>query len=311
MLRAFVTTAAFTDATVTTDTLELHSYPRRAVDVLVPGNTTVQDLPGARRAVARRGAAERARWTTAPSASATASSATPTARPASSAPGPDRCCASRATPPSASPARGAPGRRSTAIPLPRGPRSRCGRARPSRSGNCTRPGLRGYLLVRGGFDTGLVLGSASTFTLGGFGGHGGRELRTGDVLHLGLTPTGDAPEPALAGADPAWLPELTHEWEFARGRRPPRRPPTSSPRRAWARSTPPSGRCTTTRRARACAWSARRSSGPAPTAAKRGCTRRTCTTRRTRWARSTSPATCRSSSGPTGRASAASPARSP
>ena len=32
------------------------------------------------------------------------------------------------------------------------------------------PGLRTYLLVRGGFDPGLVLGSAATFTLGGFGG---------------------------------------------------------------------------------------------------------------------------------------------
>lgn len=28
------------------------------------------------------------------------------------------------------------------------------------------------------------LGSKSTFTLGQFGGHGGRALRAGDVLHL-------------------------------------------------------------------------------------------------------------------------------
>src|SRR5207302_11316930 len=57
------------------------------------------------------------------------------------------------------------------------------------------PGLRTYVLVRGGFDPGTVLGSASTFTLGGFGGHGGRELRTGDVLHLGRDDA-DALEPA-------------------------------------------------------------------------------------------------------------------
>jgi len=43
-------------------------------------------------------------------------------------------------------------------------------------------GMRAYLLVEGGLDMPLVLGSASTFTLGGFGGHGGRALRTGDVL---------------------------------------------------------------------------------------------------------------------------------
>ena len=46
------------------------------------------------------------------------------------------------------------------------------------------PGLRTYVLVRGGFDVPAYLGSAATFTLGGFGGHGGRALQTGDVLHL-------------------------------------------------------------------------------------------------------------------------------
>ena len=46
-------------------------------------------------------------------------------------------------------------------------------------------GARAYLAVRGGFDVPEYLGSRSTFTLGGFGGHGGRALRTGDVLRLG------------------------------------------------------------------------------------------------------------------------------
>ncbi|MGO4546961.1 urea carboxylase [Paenibacillus sp. 2TAB23] len=45
-------------------------------------------------------------------------------------------------------------------------------------------GLRTYLLVAGGFDMPLILGSSSTFTLGGFGGHGGRALRSGDVLGI-------------------------------------------------------------------------------------------------------------------------------
>jgi urea carboxylase len=47
------------------------------------------------------------------------------------------------------------------------------------------PGLRAYLAVRGGLDVPEYLGSASTFTLGRFGGHGGRALQAGDVLRAG------------------------------------------------------------------------------------------------------------------------------
>ncbi|WP_460369729.1 5-oxoprolinase/urea amidolyase family protein, partial [Actinocorallia lasiicapitis] len=43
-------------------------------------------------------------------------------------------------------------------------------------------GLRTYLLFSGGLDIPDFLGSASTFTLGGFGGHAGRSLRPGDTL---------------------------------------------------------------------------------------------------------------------------------
>jgi len=45
-------------------------------------------------------------------------------------------------------------------------------------------GARAYLCVRGGLDVASYLGSRSTFTLGQFGGHGGRALRAGDILHL-------------------------------------------------------------------------------------------------------------------------------
>ncbi|MAX32583.1 MAG: urea carboxylase [Halomonadaceae bacterium] len=45
-------------------------------------------------------------------------------------------------------------------------------------------GARAYLLVRGGIDCPRYLGSRSTFTLGQFGGHGGRALRSGDMLEL-------------------------------------------------------------------------------------------------------------------------------
>jgi urea carboxylase len=48
-------------------------------------------------------------------------------------------------------------------------------------------GCRAYLAVLGGFDVPVYLGSRSTFVLGGFGGHGGRALRHGDVLHVGAT----------------------------------------------------------------------------------------------------------------------------
>jgi len=45
-------------------------------------------------------------------------------------------------------------------------------------------GFRTYLAVRGGFDVPEYLGSRSTFTLGQFGGHAGRTLVPGDVLHI-------------------------------------------------------------------------------------------------------------------------------
>ncbi|MGF0239366.1 urea carboxylase [Rhodococcus sp. IEGM1300] len=45
-------------------------------------------------------------------------------------------------------------------------------------------GARSYLSLRGGVQVPDYLGSKSTFTLGQFGGHGGRALRSGDVLHV-------------------------------------------------------------------------------------------------------------------------------
>ncbi|MBT8768489.1 urea carboxylase [Metapseudomonas boanensis] len=45
-------------------------------------------------------------------------------------------------------------------------------------------GARSYLCLRGSVQLPDYLGSKSTFTLGQFGGHGGRALRAGDVLHL-------------------------------------------------------------------------------------------------------------------------------
>jgi urea carboxylase len=47
------------------------------------------------------------------------------------------------------------------------------------------PGMRGYVAIQGGLDVPRVLGSRSTFILGGFGGHDGRPLEAGDRIPLG------------------------------------------------------------------------------------------------------------------------------
>ncbi|HQS98676.1 MAG TPA: urea carboxylase [Thiobacillus sp.] len=69
-------------------------------------------------------------------------------------------------------------------------------------------GCRAYLAVRGGFDVPDYLGSQSTFTLGQFGGHAGRTLRVGDVLHV--TPA-SAAGPSLPAA---CVPAYTHAWDI-------------------------------------------------------------------------------------------------
>ena len=75
-------------------------------------------------------------------------------------------------------------------------------------------GLRSYLLVAGGLDVPDFLGSASTFTLGRFGGHGGRTLRAGDVLRpTEVASSGGAAGPVPVGAVPVGeRPEFTRSW---------------------------------------------------------------------------------------------------
>ena len=67
-------------------------------------------------------------------------------------------------------------------------------------------GVRGYLAVAGGIDVPEYLGSRSTFTLGGFGGHAGRALQVGDVLPVGKTL---APVPVSSVEAPVWSNEWT------------------------------------------------------------------------------------------------------
>jgi urea carboxylase len=51
-------------------------------------------------------------------------------------------------------------------------------------GRIKQQGARSYLAVSGGIQCPEYLGSRSTFTLGQFGGHNGRALRSGDVLRI-------------------------------------------------------------------------------------------------------------------------------
>jgi len=77
-------------------------------------------------------------------------------------------------------------------------------------GRLTGAGMRGYILIAGGLDVPLYLGSRSAFTLGEFGGHAGRAVMTGDTLHLGRTgDPGSAETGVLAASD---HPPITREW---------------------------------------------------------------------------------------------------
>lgn len=76
-------------------------------------------------------------------------------------------------------------------------------------GKISGPGNRTYLTLRGGFAAPEYLGSTATFALGGFGGHAVGNLRTGDVLRIGLGEAG--PIQALPAGD---IPPLTNDWEI-------------------------------------------------------------------------------------------------
>ena len=71
-------------------------------------------------------------------------------------------------------------------------------------------GCRAYLAVAGGFEVPEYLGSRATFTLGRFGGHGGRALIQGDVLHLGPA----AAAPSIRPIPETLRPAITHDWEL-------------------------------------------------------------------------------------------------
>ncbi|ASR56390.1 urea carboxylase [Cellulomonas sp. PSBB021] len=73
-------------------------------------------------------------------------------------------------------------------------------------------GLRTYVLLAGGLDVPRYLGSASTFTLGGFGGTTGRALVVGDVLRPATLAD---PSPDRAPVPAELRPRFTHAWRLA------------------------------------------------------------------------------------------------
>ncbi|MEV6066694.1 urea carboxylase [Nocardia sp. NPDC052001] len=79
-------------------------------------------------------------------------------------------------------------------------------------------GLRTYLAIRGGIDAPLYHGSASTFTLGGFGGVTGKAVADGDVLGIaaGQADTTNVPGPVPLEQRPLF----THDWQLAVGEGP-------------------------------------------------------------------------------------------
>ena len=74
-------------------------------------------------------------------------------------------------------------------------------------GNCSGKGTRAYFAIAGGINVPDYLGSKATFTLGQFGGHGGRALLTGDVLHIGKLETGES----MTVAEP---PKISNHWDI-------------------------------------------------------------------------------------------------
>ena len=71
-------------------------------------------------------------------------------------------------------------------------------------------GARAYMCIRGGIQCPDYLGSKSTFTLGQFGGHAGRAIRAGDVLHFNRL----AVAVENVKLDESLKPSIGNDWEL-------------------------------------------------------------------------------------------------
>lgn len=88
--------------------------------------------------------------------------------------------------------------------------------RPARAGSELRigispgPGFRCYVAVSGGIDVPELFGSRSTYTMGGLGGFGGRQLAAGDRLPVAAAPA----EPEARELPEAARPQYGRDWEI-------------------------------------------------------------------------------------------------
>lgn len=91
------------------------------------------------------------------------------------------------------------------------------------TGKVVENGCRAYLAIQGGLDVPDYLGSKSTFTLGQFGGHCGRTLLPGDVLHFNFQhhhSSGDSSASSeeslqsLSKVLPSQIPNYSHHWDI-------------------------------------------------------------------------------------------------
>ena len=92
-----------------------------------------------------------------------------------------------------------------------------------RCGAVSGSGVRAYLGLAGGIDVPYYIGSRATFTLGQFGGHGGRAVRAGDILPLVSGSAGYDGASQLTGAiceaasatAPVHIPHYAAAWKIA------------------------------------------------------------------------------------------------
>jgi len=212
-LRSFVASEAFAAGGITTRALESFSYTPRSIEVLSPGTqTTIQDYPG------RLGfwcvgvppsgpmdhwsfrLANRAVGNSPDAAALEITMAGPTLKFNTGA----VICLTGAE--SSTDIDGMPAAYWAPITVAPGAILKVGAPR--------RGGCRSYLAIRGGFDAPHYLGSRATFTLGKFGGHGGRALLAGDVLHVNADPAGSSDESEPRSIPRALVPRIASDWEL-------------------------------------------------------------------------------------------------
>ncbi len=208
-LRKVCAAAEFTSGSVVTSTLARLTYLRRAIEVISGGTqTTVQDYPG-RRGYWNVGVppsgpmdplalrlANRLVGNSEHAAALEITISGPTLRI-----GCDTTIALTGTDMSAM---------LGGIPLPRWQAVSVPAGAVLKMNTAAGPGMRAYLAIAGGLDVPEYLSSRSTFMLGRFGGHAGRALRAGDVVHLNV-PTATSPAHDLSTAA---IPAYTNAWQI-------------------------------------------------------------------------------------------------